>query len=73
MKTKLENIRRHVESLRLLAPPGVDRDSADDINATITEDLEHLEVLARHIDDYDDFDIESWAKEFRQLIEEMDD
>jgi hypothetical protein len=66
MKEKLATIRSIVEKL-------ADTSDSEEFVESLNDELDSLEVLADHIDNYDDFDLETWAEELRQLIEEMND
>jgi len=70
MKEKLSIIRNMVEEL---VKHVEDQSAVENCLESIYDELDKLDVLAAHVDNYDDFDIETWAEELRQLVEEVDD
>lgn len=70
MKDKLADIRSAAEALNLLAE---NTENSEYHTEIIFDVLEALEPLFDHLENYDDFDSETWTEELRQMIAELDD
>ena len=74
MKELIRIQRSLVEQLAKIATEGPeDTTVAEDLIEQLSESFEHLEPLVEHLDNYDEFDTESWVEELRQLVAELDD
>lgn len=75
MKDKLAKIRLEVEKLAKLVLCDDDRNiAANEHLETVCDELDSLEPLADHLEDYNDtFDVEAWADELQHMVAELDD